>query len=144
MEQFSVRDQLIEVVHKLFIYTDEQEWEKLQNEVFTKEIWFDMSSLGAEAKTMQAKEVCDMWQSGFAGIDAVNHLSGNHLVTINGAEADVFTYATATHYKKAAQQGNTRTFVGTYALHLLQTQHGWRINAFQYNLKYMEGNLEWK
>lgn len=144
MEQFSVRDQIIEIVNKLFIYTDEQKWDQLQNEVFTKEIWFDMSSMGGEAKDITAKEVCEMWQKGFEGIDAVNHLSGNHLVTIDGADAEVFAYATATHYKKAAQQGNTRTFVGTYNIHLMQTQHGWRINAFKYNLKYVEGNMELK
>lgn len=144
MEPFSVRDQIIEVVNKLFIYTDEQAWGKLQNEVFTNEIWFDMSSLGGETKTMMAKEVCNLWQKGFEGIDAVNHLSGNHLVTINGVAADVFAYATATHYKKAAQHGNTRAFVGTYNIHLIQTQNGWRINSFKYNLKYAEGNVELK
>lgn len=144
MEQFSVRDQIIEIVNKLFIYTDAQKWDQLQDEVFTKEIWFDMSSMGGEATTMQAKDVCDMWHKGFEGIDAVNHLSGNHLVTINGADANVFAYATATHYKKATQQGNTRTFVGTYDIRLMHTQHGWRINSFKYNLRYAEGNLELK
>jgi hypothetical protein len=45
MVSFSVRDEIIEVINKLFIYTDMQEWEKLQDEVFSDDVLFDMSSL---------------------------------------------------------------------------------------------------
>jgi hypothetical protein len=144
MNHFSVREQIIEIVNKLFVYTDYQEWDKLINEVFTEEIQFDMTSLGGEAKKMAAKEVCEVWQKGFEGLDAVNHLAGNHLVTINEQAADVFAYATATHYKSSATQGKTREFVGSYNLHLIYTEQGWRIDVFKYNLKYMNGNIEFK
>jgi hypothetical protein len=142
MNHFSVREQIIDIVTKLFIYTDYQEWDKLLNEVFTEEIHFDMSSLGGEAKKMTAKEVCESWQKGFEGLDAVNHLAGNYLVTINEQTADVFAYATATHYKNSAKQGKTREFVGSYNLHLIYTEQGWRIDVFKYNLKFMNGNIE--
>ena len=102
MEHFSEREQIVEVVNKLFIYTDYQKWDKLLNEVFTGNILFDMSSIGQEIKTIPAKEVCEIWQKGFEGLDSVNHLAGNYLVTINGETADVFAYATATHYKNSA------------------------------------------
>jgi hypothetical protein len=141
MEHFSKREQIVEVVNKLFVYTDYQEWDKLQYDVFTTELYFDMSSLGGEAKTTTAKEVCDMWRAGFEGLDAVNHLAGNYLVRISGDTADVFAYATATHYKNAATSGKTREFVGSYNLHLIQTEGGWRIDIFKYNLKYANGNL---
>ena len=142
MEHFSLREQVIEVVNKLFIYTDNQDWDKLQKEVFTELIAFDMSSLGSEVKTTTAKEVCETWQKGFEGIDAINHLASNYLVTIKELTADVFAYATATHYKKSAKKGNTREFVGTYNLHLIYTEKGWRIDVFKYNLKYVNGNVE--
>jgi hypothetical protein len=45
MEKFSIRDEIVEVINKLFIYTDMQEWDKLQDEIFTNEVLFDMSSL---------------------------------------------------------------------------------------------------
>jgi len=134
----------VEVVNKLFIYTDYQKWDKLLNEVFTGNILFDMSSLGQEIKTIPAKEVCEIWQKGFEGLDSVNHLAGNYLVTINGETADVFAYATATHYKNSAIQGKTREFTGSYDLHLTKVLQGWRIDVFKYNLKFMNGNLELK
>ena len=144
MEHFSEREQMVEVVNKLFIYTDYQKWDKLLNEVFTGNILFDMSSLGQEIKTITAKEVCEIWQRGFEGLDSVNHLTGNYLVTINGETADVFAYGTATHYKNSAIQGKTREFTGSYDLHLTKVLQGWRIDVFKYNLKFMDGNLELK
>ena len=72
--KFSVRDEIIEVVNKLFVYTDGQEWNKLLQEVFSDKIDFDMSSLGGEKSTLTAEAICEIWRNGFAGIDSVNHL----------------------------------------------------------------------
>jgi hypothetical protein len=144
MELFTIREQIIEVVNKLFVYTDAQEWEKLQRNVFTEQVYFDMSSLGGMQVDTTASHICQIWKDGFAGIDAVNHLAGNYLVTINGDTADVFAYATATHFKQSATQGKTREFVGTYNLHLTKGEAGWRIDRFKYNLKYINGNLDLK
>lgn len=139
----TIREQIIETVNKLFIYTDYKEWDKLQNEVFTEKVHMDMRSLGGEEKEMTAKEICDMWQSGLEGLDAVNHLGGNYLVTTkNDLIAEVFAYATATHYKAAATNGKTRTFVGSYELKVSNTDKGWRIYGFTYNLKYTDGNMD--
>lgn len=143
---FTERELIIETVNKIFIYTDNQEWEKLQNEVFvTGPVMLDMSSVGAgEPSPMKPQDICAMWEIGFNGIDQVHHQAGNYLVTINGSSADVFVYAFAVHYKKAATQGNTRTFTGSYNIGLRKTENGWRIDAFKYNLKYMDGNVELK
>lgn len=142
MIQYSVRDEIIEVVNKLFVYTDNQEWKKLLDEVFTDQIDFDMSSLGGEKAEKTASSVCELWANGFKGIDSVNHLAGNYIVTIKDNAATVFAYATATHFKAAATNGKTREFVGTYNIGLSNQGNGWRINKFRYNLKYATGNTD--
>jgi hypothetical protein len=142
MEKFSTCDLITQTVNKLFVYTDLQEWDQLQMEVFTKQVSFDMSSLGGVRSNLSAVEICKIWQDGFVGIDAVNHLAGNYLIEIKEDEASVFAYATATHYKKSATKGNTREFVGSYNLHLIKENVGWRINEFKYNLKYANGNVD--
>ena len=43
--------ELTELANKLFMYTDLQQWDKLLNEVFIENIFFDMSNGGGEAKT---------------------------------------------------------------------------------------------
>ncbi len=147
MTHFTTREQIMETVNRLFNYTDQQNWAALKQEVFAPEIIVDMVSLGMpEVKKMTADELCASWEQGFSGLDAVFHLAGNHTVDLDQAqsEADVFCYSSATHFKKSATNGNTRTFNGTYNLHLLKTAEGWRIDRFKYNLKYMEGNLELK
>jgi hypothetical protein len=142
IHSFSDRELVVEVVNRLFICTDTRDWAALQNEVFTEEVAFDMSSVGGENMRTTSQNICDMWQKGFEGIDAINHLAGNFLVNINNENASVFAYATATHYKRAATHGATREFVGTYNLHLVRKEKGWRIDEFKYNLKYATGNLE--
>lgn len=146
MEARSKRDEIIEVASKLFVYTDYQKWAKLQSEVFTESVLFDMSSVGAgPAKKLKAIEICDMWRTGFDGIDAIHHQAGNFLVTFESeGNVSVFCYAIASHFKNAATQGKTREFVGSYDLHFVLTDIGWRIDAFKYNLKYATGNTELK
>ena len=79
---------------------------------------------------------------GFKDIDVINHLGGNYLVTINGPSAEVFAYATATHYKKDAKRGTTRDFIGSYEFELSKELKGWRIRKMVYNLRYALGNLK--
>jgi len=142
MVTHSIREEIVETVNKLFVYTDSQEWEKLQNEVFTHEVDFDMSSIGGEKKEMTSKAICELWKNGFRDIDSVNHLAGNYIVTIQDTTATVFAYATATHYKESASKGKTREFVGTYDIGLLKPGIGWRIYKFKYDLKYSTGNID--
>jgi hypothetical protein len=143
MEIMSKREAVIEVVNRLFIFTDQQEWELLLKDVFAETVMFDMSSAGGEpAKRIKASEICSMWKDGFNGLDHIHHQAGNYLVTIReDVNAEVFCYAIATHFKKDAKNGNLREFVGSYDVMLTFTDQGWRINGFRYNLKYVHGNV---
>jgi len=140
MEKFTIRDEIVEVINKLFIYTDMRDWEKLQKEVFNEKVLFDMSSLNGDKAEKTSIEICEIWRNGFAGIDSVNHLAGNYLVQIDNQTATVFAYATATHYKESATKGKTREFIGSYDIALTNGASGWRIHQFKYNLKYATGN----
>ena len=143
MTEFSQREQIVETVNKLFVYTDNRQWSSLQNDVFTTEVMLDMSSLGGPNEKITSKAICDMWEEGFKDLDAINHLSGNYLVDIlTENKASVYAYATATHYRQNAKNGTTREFVGTYDLGLTKTEAGWRISSFTYQLKYMQGNID--
>lgn len=144
MRHFTEREQVVEVVNRLFYYTDFQEWDKLIIEVFASEVMMDMVSLGAEkAVNMTPQEICQSWEDGFKDLDAVHHQSGNNIVEINeDKKAHVKSYAIASHYKKNAQNGKERRFIGSYDFHLVKQSQGWRIDRFKFNLKYVEGNVE--
>lgn len=142
MVTYSVRDEIVEVINKLFVYTDLQEWEKLQTEVFSDDVFFDMSSMGGPKAETSSKEICAIWKKGFTGIDAINHLAGNYIIQINDSIATVLAYATATHYKASATKGKTREFVGNYTISLMKHGIGWRIYQFKYDLKFSSGNTD--
>ena len=144
MSTFTEREQIVEIINKLYIYTDHRYWDRLQQEVFSEKVHLDMSSMGGEARLLSSREICQNWDEGFKEIDVINHLGGNYLVTLNGSTAEVFAYATATHYKKDAKRGNTRDFVGTYQFELSKRSEGWRIDKMTYILRYAIGNLQLK
>lgn len=140
--QFTPREEIIEVINKLFVYTDHQEWTKLQEEVFASRVEMDMVSMGAPSpEKISSREICYRWEAGFKEFDSIHHQSGNYIVNINGEEASVFAYSIASHYKESAKKGKSREFIGSYDLHLMKNQAGWRIDKFKYTLKYSSGNL---
>lgn len=108
------KSELTELANKLFMYTDARQWQQLLDEVFTEKVWFDMSSAGGGAPAeMFAKDICQTWKEGLSSLDAVHHQAGHYLITVNGDEATIYGYSMATHYKKAAVKGHTRSFVGS-------------------------------
>jgi len=134
--------ELTELANKLFMYCDARQWDKMLVEVFIPVIWFDASSLGAgEPCSMEARDVCNSWEEGLSGLDAIHHQAGQYVINVVNDNADIYGYATASHYKKAATKGNTRTFVGSYDLKAERGAMGWRLSQFKFNLKYMEGNV---
>ena len=138
----SDRLEIIELANKLFMYTDAQQWNKLLAEVFTEEIWFDMASMGAgPAQRIASEAVCDMWKQGFVNLDSIHHQAGHYLIEGRGADADIYAYAIATHFRKAAKNGHTRSFTGSYEMRASRTTKGWRLSKFKYNLKFSDGNL---
>lgn len=140
-EQLADKIELTELVNKLFMYCDGRQWPRMLDEVFSETIWFDASSAGAGAPaSMAARAVCEMWNEGFTGIDAIHHQGGHYVVELTKSGADIFAYAVATHYKKVATKGNIRTFTGSYDLKATRTAAGWRLSQFKYNLKFIDGN----
>ena len=134
--------ELTELANKLFMYCDARRWDKMLSEVFIPVIWFDASSLGAgEPCSMEAIEVCNSWEEGLRGLDAIHHQAGHYIINVVHDNADIYGYATASHFKKSATKGNTRTFVGSYDLKAERSSMGWRLSQFKFNLKYMEGNV---
>lgn len=136
------RQKAIDLVTKLFVETDNRNWEAVKA-CFTPKVRFDMTSLtGGEPSDKTPEEITAAWDSGFQGVDSVHHQAGNFLVTMDEKTASVFCYAVATHYKKVPSGNNTRTFVGSYDFGLSKDDSNWKVSSFEFNLKYMDGNIE--
>ena len=141
-QNFTEREQIVEVLNKLFVFTDGKEWRRLINEVFAHYVWLDMTSMGGTAEKITSTQICNMWEEGFKDLDAVHHQAGTYIISIDGASAEANGYSIASHYKEKANNGKTREFIGSYEFGLTKEDGEWKINKMKYNLKYMTGNAD--
>jgi hypothetical protein len=136
------RDRIIETINQLFIATDQRDWERVTG-LFAPKVLFDMTSLsGGQPTTLTPHQIVEAWDKGLKPLKAIHHQAGNYLVAINGDQADAFCYGIATHYLPTKSGRNTRTFVGSYDVHLEKKDGVWWIDRFKFNLQFIEGNKD--
>jgi len=134
------QNDVIAAANRLFICTDSRDWQCVRD-VFAPEVLFDMASLaGGQPSRLTPQQIVDSWDQGLKNLTAIHHQAGNYQVTLKGNEADLFCYGIAFHYLPNPSNQNTRTFVGSYNLHLIRTPAGWKLDRFKFNLKYIDGN----
>jgi hypothetical protein len=134
------RQGVIDTLITLFVATDARDWQRVAG-CFTPTVLFDMSSAGGgPAASLAATQITSAWELGLRPIESVHHQVGNYQVELRGDEADASCYGLAWHYRATRSGRNTRTFVGSYDVHLVRAPDRWRIDRFRFNLKFMDGN----
>ncbi len=142
MNTFAEEKEIVDTVNRLFISTDNRDWDAVKG-CFTNEVNLDMTSMvGGEPSKMTSQQIVDAWNQGLQGLKAIHHQAGNYKVTLKNKAAEVFCYGIATHYLPNTSGRNSRLFVGSYNFGLHKVGKDWKIHYFKYNLKYIEGNLE--
>jgi hypothetical protein len=134
--------EILDTINDLFVGTDDRDWKRVVR-ALSPRVEFDMkSATGAEPSTVDSQKIIAGWEEGLRPLKAVHHQTGNFRIRVEGDQADAFCYGIALHYLPNASGRNTRTFVGSYDLHLRKDGGDWRIDRFRFNLKYIDGNLE--
>ena len=141
-EAVAVRQDVEDVVVRMFVATDERDWPTLEA-CFTDPFVLDMTSLvGGTAATMTPRQVTAAWAEGFKSLSHVHHQVGNFRTVVSGSSARVRCYGIALHHRSdISDDAKTRRFVGTYELGVENTQRGWRIRRLRFLLKFIDGNL---
>ncbi len=135
------RQQITDCIIRLFVATDNRDWAGVRA-CLTDSVYFDMTSVaGGEPATVAAEQIVAGWTEGLAPIEFIHHQAGNFRITVRGGEADASCYGIAMHYRRTPSDRNTRTFVGSYDFTLVNgSDEPWRISAFRFNLKFIDGN----
>ena len=137
LEVLMSKQEIIDIVTRLFVNTDNKDWEGVKG-VFAHKVHFDMTSLaGGEPAELTSQQIVDAWEEGLKEVEKIHHQAGNFLVTVNGGQADAFCYGIATHYRSGEEKKVTM-FVGSYDLHLIKDANRWKIDRFRFNSKYVE------
>jgi hypothetical protein len=141
-EMLLEKERILDTVNDLFVGTDERDWERVASALASRVLFDARSMTGAAPETLEAAAIIARWTEGLRPLKAVHHQTGNFRVRVSGEEADVFCYATASHYLPNRSGRNSRVFVGSYDLHLTRQAGAWRIDLFRFQLKYIDGNLD--
>jgi hypothetical protein len=142
LRRLADKDAIVATIDRLFVATDKRDWPAVRV-CFADTVRFDMTSLaGGTPQDLTSEQITSAWDSGLRALEAVHHQSGNHAVNVNGDEANAACYGIAYHYRRTRSGRNTRTFVGSYDFGLRRSPAGWRITAFRFNVKFVEGNLD--
>ena len=142
-DEVATRMEIEDQVVKMFVATDERDWTTLEA-CFMDPFVLDMSSMvGGGPSTMTPRQVASAWADGFKPLTHVHHQIGNLRTTVTAGAATVRCYGIALHHRSTvATDAKSRRFVGSYEIDLKATAGGWRISRLQFNLKFLDGNLQ--
>jgi hypothetical protein len=143
-DQLRERQEVEDVVVRLFVATDRRDWANVED-CLADMVILDMTSMAGSGEPLRMKpiEVVAAWKGGLEPIDHVHHQVGNFQIDVDGNRATAFCYGIAYHNReKIAHPSKTRAFVGDYDVHLTRVDGRWRIDLFRFNLKFIEGNRE--
>jgi hypothetical protein len=140
LRRLLAKNEIVETIDRLFVSTDRRDWPAVRG-CFTETVEFDMSSAGGgPAAPLAAQAITDAWQAGLSSLQSIHHQAGNYQVNIDGDRANASCYGVAYHHRPVRSGRNTRTFVGSYDFALTRVSGTWRISAFRFNLKFLDGN----
>ena len=138
----TLRQAAEDTVVRMFVATDERDWQTLEG-CFTDPFILDMTSMvGGEPASMTPSQVAQAWATGFKPLDHVHHQIGNLRTEITADRALVKCHGVALHHRAKAQGLKSRLFVGTYELALKSSGGAWQIDKLVFKLKFIDGNLE--
>jgi hypothetical protein len=136
------KDRIIDAITELFLATDRRDRLAVRR-CFSDSVTFDMTSLvGGGPARLTPAQIAAGWEEGLRPVEHIHHQAGNFQVDLEGEQATAFCYALASHYRRTRSGRNSRVFVGSYDIHLLQKGGRWLIDSFRFNLKYIDGNAE--
>ena len=127
-----------DVVTSLFVATDARNWDGVAEAFHTKVVLDYASMTGNPAAELAPEDIINSWKGILPGFEHTHHQLGNFLSDVNGNQATVSCYGTATHYL-ADENGSIWIVVGTYDFELVK-EDNWKISKMKFNYRYQDGN----
>lgn len=120
---------------------DRRDWE-LYRSIFADEIDMDFSSLGIPAGRVDADQWVEDAKLLFAGFEATQHLSANHVHDLRGDEATCVSYMQAEHFVREGADLQRWTIGGYYTNELRRTDRGWKLHEVTLTVTWQTGNRD--
>lgn len=128
------------VMHRYALAIDTKNWEALGG-VFDDEVVADFTSFGAkEVYRGAGSDWVTQVSATISGMDATQHLMGNHLYEISDDRAVGTTYIQARHVCRNDWGGDVYTVGGHYDVQMVRVNDEWKISEYAINCTWHEGD----
>jgi hypothetical protein len=147
LQELSDRAAISDVVHAYATGLDRRDW-KLYREIFSDEIEMDFASVGMRPGRYAADDWVRDAARLFAGFEATQHTSSNHVHTLRGDSATCVSNMQAEHFIAAeegdglAREQRRWTIGGYYTNELVRTTAGWKLAKITLSVTWSAGNPE--
>lgn len=139
LQYLADRAAISDILHAYATGLDTRNW-PLYRSIFLDEVDMDFSSVGLGKGRRKADEWVEEARVLFAGFDATQHLSANHVHDIRGDEATCTSYMRAEHFVINAEGENYYTMGGYYTNQLVRTAAGWKLSGITLTVNWNRGN----
>ncbi len=135
------RADISQVIHTYASAIDGRDWELLAT-CFTEDLEADFRSFGGR----EVVKGRDIWvaaiKSTIEGLDATQHLTANHVITVDGDTGTLVAYLQAVHRLDSARSDPEYTIGGYYTCDMVRTAKGWRMRRYALSVSWHRGNRD--
>lgn len=131
---------LVRATNAIDVAVDRKDW-ALARSFFADRVTVDFSSLtGNPPATIKSDELIAGWRGNLGPKKTSLHLRGNHLVTLQGDRATVYSHGYA--WNRMEGNGDPLWEVwGTYEHGFSRTPQGWKVTSFTFTMTHERGNM---
>jgi 3-phenylpropionate/cinnamic acid dioxygenase small subunit len=130
------RQAIVDVCVTYALALDTHDWPRLRT-CFTDDANANYADRSATDGYNAIETTC---RAALEPLTASQHLLGNHLVVVNGDEAESTCYFQAQHFKEGLAGGSLYTVAGRYDDRFVRTNTGWRIANRTLTVMWTSGN----
>jgi len=134
------RADISDVVQRYATGVDRRDW-ALWRSIFEDEVEHDFQSWsGAPPSRLRADDWTKRVAGALSGFDATQHVSANHVHTLNGDEATCVSYMMAHHHLVVDGERQMQSIGGYYTNRLRRWPEGWKIYACRLTVTWEMGD----
>jgi ketosteroid isomerase-like protein len=130
------RQAIVDVCTTYALALDTRDWDRLRT-CFTDDAVANYAERSATDGYDAIETTC---RAALEPLTCSQHLLGNHLVVVNGDEAESTCYFQAQHVKEGLDGGSLYTVAGRYNDRFVRTNNGWRIASRTLTVMWTSGN----
>ncbi len=139
LQEILDRNEIVSVVLHYARGLDLKNWEMFRS-CWVDEVDTDFSSYnGNPPAVMKADDITMFARKNVTGL-ITQHLSTNHIVTVEGSSATCTSSLFAQHRRPGQEETEYYDMHGDYTYTLVRTANGWKIRGIKMDMRWQEGN----